>query len=99
MASRELRPLLVYGPQSRVWAELKETLPELPRAEYPVFEIEGWLAAAAREIGNGRLLVLGETVMCTAAQDDNGLPGMNTEAGSHNALFCFNAVRWLGGVL
>jgi hypothetical protein len=94
-ATREFEPLMTYGPASRAWVELVETFPHLPRAEYPVFEAEGWLAAAAREVGAGRVVVLSETSMCTALTSDSGPWGMNTEAGAQNPRFCLNAARWL----
>ena len=96
-ATREFEPLMSYGPDSRAWVALVETFPHLPRAEYPVFEAEGWLAAAARDVGRGRLVVLAETSMCTALRNDRGPWGMNTEAGAQNPRFCLNAVRWLSG--
>ena len=99
LGSREFEPVMVYGERSRAWAELPETLPDLPRREYPVFEIEGWLAAGTRQVGQGRLVLLGETAMCTAQKDDDGPWGMNTEQGAENAQFCLNAVRWLSEVL
>ena len=96
-ASREFEPLMSYGPQSRAWPELTETFPHLPREQYPIFEVEGWLAAAARDVGNGRLVVIGEASMCTAQRNDDGPWGMNTEAGADNPRFCLNAARWLSG--
>ncbi len=95
LGSREFKPLMTYGPRSRTWAELPATLPDLPRSEYPVFEIEGWLAAAARQVGEGRLVVLGETAMCTAQETDGRRRGINTEAGAENGRFCLNSIRWL----
>jgi len=94
-ATREFEPLLTYGPASRAWVDLGDTFPHLPGADYPVFEAEGWLAAAARNVGAGRLVVLGETSMCTALRNDRGPWGMNTEAGAQNARFCLNVARWL----
>ena len=96
-ASREFVALMSYGPQSRAWPELTETFPHLPREQYPVFEVEGWLAAAARDVGNGRLVVLGEASMCTAQRNDSGPWGMNTDAGADNPRFCLNTARWLSG--
>ncbi len=96
-ASREFEPLLIYGPESRAWPELTETFPHLPREQYPVFEVKGWLAAAARDVGNGRLVVIGEASMCTAQRNDAGPWGMNTEAGAENPRFCLNVARWLSG--
>ena len=59
--------------------------------------VAGWLAAAARDVGNGRLVVIGEASMCTAQRNDDGPWGMNTEAGADNPRFCLNAARWLSG--
>lgn len=94
-ATRDFEPLMSYGPSSRAWVDLQDTFPHLRREEYPVFEAEGWLAAAARDLGAGRLVVLAETSMCTALRNDSGPWGMNTAAGAQNARFCLNAARWL----
>lgn len=94
-ASREFLPLMSYGPRSRSWVEISETVPEIASAENPVFEVEGWLAAAARPLGAGRVVVLGEVAMCTDQENRGRRSGFKTEEGAENSVFCLNAIRWL----
>ncbi len=82
--SRDYLPLLVYGSRARAWADLSGTIPGAPGAANPVFEVEGWFCAAARRLGKGRVIVLGEARMC---------------AEEKNAQFSLNVLRWLSGIL
>jgi hypothetical protein len=91
-ASREWAPLLLFSAGSVGFVPI----PDLPRAEWPHFPVEGWAHAAARRIGKGRVVWLGEVSTCTALR---GPIGMNHPAARQNAQFCLNTARWLSGVL
>lgn len=95
--SDEFDPIIRYGSGAFGYPMLSQTIPEIPREEFPSFNIEGWLLAAARTVAQGRLVVLGEVSMCTALTAYGGDLGMNTEEGAQNPRFCLNVARWLGG--
>jgi hypothetical protein len=90
--SREWSPLLRFGAGSVGLIPF----PDRPRAEWPHFSVDGWAQAAARDLGQGRVVWLGEVSTCTALR---GRTGMNHPAAGQNAQFCRNAVRWLARVL
>lgn len=94
-ASREWKPLLVYGPLSRSWLDLTETFPDLPAKDWPVYEVEGWLQAAAREWGKGRIVYFAEVAQCTEQVNQTGPWGMNAPEAEGNKQFCLNTVLWL----
>ncbi len=72
-----------------------------PRREWPRFSVGGWAQGAARTLGKGRVVILGEAAMCSAqiAGPDKWTMGMNHPKAAQNAQFCLNTVRWLSGVL
>ena len=59
----------------------------------------GWLMGAARRIGRGRVVALGEAAMLSAQrQGAQQRPmGFNDPAAPQNAQFAFNVIRWLSG--
>jgi hypothetical protein len=91
-ASRDWAPLLKF----RAGAVGAVPSPDIPRADWPVFSLDGWLQAAARKLGAGRVVWLGEVSVCTAIVTQTG---MNHPAASQNAQFCLNVSHWLSGVL
>jgi hypothetical protein len=99
--SREWSPLLQFGSGSFVSVNLDLNFSELPRDQWPAFSIPGWSHAAARKLGTGRVVWLGEFTICTAlrAGQERVPLGMNHPAAAQNAQFCLSIVRWLSGVL
>ena len=99
--SVDFQPLMVFGPGSTAEIQLNFNLPNFAQSENPRFEIAGWLHAAARRLGQGRLVILGEAAMCTAQQAgrDQRPMGMNHPEAAQNSQFCLNVVHWLSGLL
>ncbi len=99
--SVDFQPLMVFGPGSTAEIELAPNLPDLSESENPRFEIAGWLHAATRRLGQGRLVILGEAAMCTAQRSgrDQRPMGMNHPEAVQNPQFCVNVVHWLSGLL
>ena len=100
-ASRAFRPLMVFGPGAQANTIPLHNFPEMPQAEWPVLDIAGWWHGAARMLGKGRVVLLGEAAMCSAqlAGPEKFTMGMNHPKAAQNAQFCLNTVRWLSGVL
>lgn len=92
----DMRPLLQVPAHARgtVW------LPGLSQGHAPRYSLDGWLVGGAREVGSGRVVVLGEAAMCSAQLAGPGRTpmGMNDPLAVDNAQFCLNVVRWLAGV-
>ena len=65
----------------------------------PSVDGSGWLMAAARRIGRGRMVALGEAAMLSAQrQGPQQRPmGFNDPAAPQNAQFASNVIRWLAG--
>ena len=100
-ARRLLRRLLEHGPQGLVHGNRgRPPVNRTPdRREWPVIEVAGWLHAAARRWGSGRIVVLGEAAMCTSQGEGDSRMGMNAPGAEQNAQFCLNVVHWLTGLL
>jgi hypothetical protein len=100
-ASRDFRPLMVFGPGSRAMTIPLHNFEGMPQAEWPVLDIAGWWHGATRTLGKGRVVILGEAAMCSAqlAGPEKWTMGMNHPKAAQNAQFCLNTVRWLTGVL
>ncbi len=102
-ASLEFMPLLTLPDTAVVefrWSQsLGDDAP--PREEWPRIAVAGWLQGAARALGHGRVVVLGEAAMCTAQLfgPERRPMGMNHPGAPQNPQFCLNTVRWLSGVL
>ena len=87
-------PLLTFGPgiesmhPEALW-EIGDDTPYVP--------VEGWLQGAARRLGEGRVVVLGEAGMAVAQRlgPDGPARGMNAPVASGNARFLLNVLRWL----
>lgn len=102
--SRWIQPLLVYGREATAWVRLGDMgqgIPDIPEADWPRFDIHGWLLAGTREWGRGRIVFLGDSTACTAQlYGPESLPiAMSHPSGRQNAQFCLNLVRWLGRAL
>lgn len=100
-ASRDWSPLLRFGSESSVSVNLGLNFPDMPRDQWPIIAIPGWSHAAARRMGNGRVVSVGEFTICTALRvGEEQVPlGMNHPAAAQNTQFCLNLVRWLSDVL
>ncbi len=100
-ASRDFRPLMVFGPGAVANTIPLHNLPKMPQEEWPVLDIAGWWHGAARTLGKGRVVILGEAAMCSAqlAGPEKWTMGMNHPKAAQNAQFCLNSVRWLTVVL
>ncbi len=101
--SGEYTPILVLPPGTNIvvrWVmNFEENAP--PNREWPRIPVGGWLQGAARTLGKGRVVLLGEAGMCSAqlAGPNNPFMGMNHPQAPKNAQFCLNTVRWLARVL
>ncbi len=99
--SGKVQPLLVFGPQATAVTAVWENFPDTPENDAPRFRVAGWLQGAARQLGQGRVVILGEAAMCTAqvSGPERRPMGMNHPKAPQNAQFCLNVVRWLSGLL
>lgn len=99
--SDKMEPLLVFGPNAIAMTPLRQNFEDSPSSEWPRFPVGGWLQGAARRLGRGRVVILGEAAMCTAqvAGPSRRPMGMNAPEASQNAQFCLNVVHWLSGLL
>jgi len=91
-ASDAWAPLLRFSDRAIAYIPMTDQL----RAEWPHFAIDGWLHAAARRMGKGRVVWLGEQSICTALL---GPLGMGHPQATQNAQYCLNVVHWLSGLL
>lgn len=95
---REVVPLLRFGEgidsfqPDRLWAIGDST---------PHIRVAGWLQGAAFTLGEGRVVVFGESGLAVAQLvGPNRRPrGMNAPVGRQNAQFLLNTVHWLTRVL
>ncbi len=63
-------------------------------------DVNGWLHAAVRRIGKGRVAVFGEAAMFTAQISSSRKPmGMNAPGAGQNRQLCLNVMHWLSGLL
>ncbi|HEX9760126.1 MAG TPA: hypothetical protein VGA40_04365 [Candidatus Acidoferrales bacterium] len=101
LASNDFAPILRFGPDAVATVHLGFNFEDLPSDQWPRFSISGWLHAASRRLGKGRVVLLGEAAMCTAqvAGREREPMGMNHPAAAQNAQFCISTVRWLSGLL
>ncbi|HEX9701028.1 MAG TPA: hypothetical protein VGD06_16370 [Acidobacteriota bacterium] len=94
----DIQPLFVIGAgiESMHPAGLWEIGDDTPRTD-----VEGWLQAATRVMGSGRVVVFGEAGMAVAQFVGPGAArrGMNTPEGAQNAQLLLNALHWLTGLL
>ncbi|MDP3703065.1 MAG: hypothetical protein Q8R78_01565, partial [Candidatus Omnitrophota bacterium] len=96
--ARDVYPLLQVpaGADGAVW------LPGRPSQEHaPRYILDGWMVGGARQVGAGRVVILGEAGMCSAqlAGPERTPMGMNDPLAVDNAQFCLNVIRWLAGVI
>jgi len=100
-ASRDFKPLMVFGPGAVANTIPLHNFPKMPQEEWPTLEIAGWWHGGTRMLGKGRVVLLGEAAMCSAqlAGPDKWTMGMNHPKAAQNAQFCLSTVRWLTGVL
>jgi hypothetical protein len=99
VAAEGIDPLIIWGPGAVTAVGIGRNFPDIPRDEWPLIQIEGWLHAAAAELEAGRFVVLGEAAMCTAQSEEDLDFGISAPEADQNAQFCLNVVRWLTGVL
>jgi len=97
--SEKMQPLLQVAPEAygKVGGVRGVDADVMPR-----YSMNGWLMAGAREIGEGRVVVLSEAAMCTAqltGPEEDFPRGMNHPIAVDNPLFCLNVIRWLAGAL
>ncbi|HWO89633.1 MAG TPA: hypothetical protein VNL98_10845 [Gemmatimonadales bacterium] len=102
--SRSIQPVLVYGGEASAWVrlgDLGQGIPDIPEAEWPRFDIQGWLLAGTREWDQGRIVFLGDSTACPAQlYGSESTPiAMSHPSGRQNAQFCLNLVRWLARAL
>ncbi len=99
--SQHFQPLLVFGEGSAAHFDISHNVADVPREEWPRFQVGGWSQGAVREWDSGRIVVLGEAGMCTAQLrgEERAPVGMNHPQAGENAQFCLNAVRRLTLVL
>lgn len=102
--SRLIRPVLTYGRDATAWVllgDMGQALAGIPEAEWPRFDIDGWLLAGTRDWDQGRIVFFGDSTLCTAQLfGPEATPiAMSHPAGRQNAQFCLNTVRWLARVL
>jgi len=92
----DMRPLLQVPAHARGTGRLPGPFQE----HAPRYSLDGWLVGGAREVGPGRVVILGEAAMCSAqlAGPSRTPMGMNDPLATDNAQFCLNIVRWLAGV-
>jgi hypothetical protein len=100
-ASDDFAPILRFGAGAEATVDLGLTIQGLPADAWPRISVSGWLHAASRRLGDGRVVLLGEAAMCTAqlAGPQRNPMGMNHPEAAQNAQFCLNTVRWLSGAL
>jgi hypothetical protein len=102
--SRWIQPVLTYGREATAWVlmgDMGQDLAGIPESEWPRFDIEGWLLVGSRDWGQGRIVFLADSTLCTAqVHGQEATPiAMSHPAGAQNAQFCLNMVRWLGRIL
>ena len=97
--SESWKPLLIFGPKAVCQIPMEYNFEDSGRQIGPLFSVSGWLQGAARKLGKGRIVVLGEAGMCTAQIEENVPWGINAPEALHNAQFCLNVVHWLSGLL
>jgi hypothetical protein len=102
--SKWIHPVLIYGRGATAWVRLGDmgqALTGIPEAEWPRFDIEGWLLAGTRDWGHGRIVFFGDSTLCTAQlYGPEATPiAMSHPTGRENAQFCLNLVRWLARIL
>jgi len=94
-------PLISFGPEAIAFISPQQTVQLMGDYSHPTFSIAGLAHVAARELGAGRIVFLGEAAMCTAqlAGPNQTKMGMNNPKASQNAQFCLNVVRWLDRII
>lgn len=94
-------PLISFGPEAIAIISPQQMVQLSENRPQPRFSIAGWIHGAARELGTGRIVFLGEASMCTAqlAGPNQLKAGMNNPEASQNAQFCLNVVHWLTRVM
>jgi len=97
-ATGEAMPLLVFGAgHSMLLPQQANKFTE----NTPSLKVDGWLHAAARRFGRGRIVVFGEAAMFSA-QISGGAKkpmGMNAPGAEQNRQLCLNVLHWLSGLL
>lgn len=100
--SKEWIPILEFGNAAILRINPNQTFEKnIPFSDWPAFSISGWTHAAARVIGSGRVVILGEAAMCTAqvVGTEQERIGMSHTDAQSNPQFCLNVARWLTGAI
>jgi len=91
------QPLMVFG--ANAVSVMPTTAWEFSNST-PRVSAAGWQQGAAKEMGAGRAVVLGEAAMFTEQVCDANVPmGMQSPVATGNRRFAANILRWLGGEL
>ena len=91
------QPLMTFGATA---VSLMPTTAWEFDATTPRVSVAGWQQGAAKQVGAGRVVVLGEAAMFTEQVcDANVAMGMQSPVATGNRRFAANVVRWLGGEL
>jgi len=64
----------------------------------PYILSEGMMQGAALEVGNGRVVILGEAGMFSAQEFGEIKMGMNYPPAKQNGQFALNVMHWLSGL-
>jgi len=101
LAAPAYSPLLVLPSKGVVVTILHMNFEDSPNTDWPAVPAGGLLQGAARRLGKGRVVIMGEAAMCSAqvAGPEKQPMGMNHPRAAQNPQFCLNVVRWLTGVL
>ena len=96
-AVKEARPLLMFDDGH--YMLLPERASRFPEGT-PRVDVNGWMHAAARRFGKGRVVVFGEAAMFSAQISSSSKPmGMNAPGAEQNRQLCLNVLHWLSGLL
>lgn len=96
-AMEAVEPLLVFGEGH--YLLLPQQANRFPEGT-PRVEVNGWMHAAARRFGKGRVVVFGEAAMFSAQISSSKKPmGMNAPGAEQNRQLCLNVLHWLSGLL
>ena len=97
-ASGEAIPLIVFGEGHFMRLPKRANRFE---EDTPSVKVDGWLHAAARRFGKGRVVVFGEAALFSAQISGSSKKpmGMNAPGAEQNRQLCLNVLHWLSGLL
>ncbi len=98
-----VQPLMVLGEGVRTYFPLDLKTDSTDHMQNlmssPYISSEGMMQGAALELGEGKVVILGEAGMFTAEIIEPDRKGMNHPGAAHNAQFALNVMHWLSGLL